>query len=47
MSHLVDAIQPSQIGRIHNSTIKSHREEYIKYEVVRDYMESKMNVAYV
>ena len=47
MRQLVDAIQPSQSGISHNSLIKMDGEGAITYELVRDYMAPKMNVAYV
>ena len=47
MRQLVDAIQPLKSGISHNSPIKIDEEGAITYEVVRDYMASKMNVACV
>ena len=47
MGQLVDKIQPPRIGISHNSPIKIDGEGSITYEVVRDYMASKINAAYV
>ena len=47
MRQLFDAIYPSRSGISHNSKIKIYGERVITHEVVRDYMASKMNVAYV
>ena len=47
MMQLVDEIHHLWSGIIHNSPTKIYGEGAINYEVVRDYMESKINVAYV
>ena len=44
---LVGVIHTSQNRIIHNSPVEIDGEGDITYEVVRDYMASKMNVAYV
>ena len=44
---LVDAIQILRSGISHNSPIKLNGEGDITYKLVQDYMEWKMNVAYV
>ena len=47
MSQIVDAIQPLQSVTSHNSMITIDGEGAINYEVVQDYMESKIDVTYV
>ena len=47
MRHLVDEIQYFRSRISHNSPIKIYGEGAITNKVVRDYMASKMNVAYV
>ena len=47
MGKLVDAIQNPRSGISHNSPIKIDGEGAITYKIVRDYIASKMNVAYM
>ena len=47
MGQLVDSIQTSRSGIIHKIPIKIDGEGAITYEVLRDYMASKINVSYV
>ena len=47
MRQLVDAIQTSQSGIIHNSQIKIYGEGDITYKVVWYYMALKINVSYM
>ena len=47
MRQIVDSIQPSRSRISHNSPIKIYIEGGITYELVRYYISSRMNIAYV